>query len=124
MRGWRRIGIVLSVFWFVWFFFWLRQNTIEEAWTKSGISYCSRSAEIRREGVGSFLDPQYQKKVEAIDREEKECRDKAVAHFTSVVAPDWLVAVSDAISLAFLWLLGWIVVRVGRWVAAGFQQQA
>jgi hypothetical protein len=78
MRGWRRLGIVLSVFWFVGFGFWLRQADFDSA---------------RKGAVGA-------------------------------VTPVWAIVIIDAFVLAVLWLLAWMVVAVGRWVAAGFQQQA
>jgi hypothetical protein len=35
----------------------------------------------------------------------------------------WGIVAFDAASLAFFWLLAWIVVGAGRWVAAGFQKR-
>jgi hypothetical protein len=74
MRGWHRIGLVLSVFWFVWFDWWLRKYAFDTAW--------------------------------------------------DVVTPKGAVAVVDALSLAVLWSVVWIIVMVGRWVAAGFRRAA
>jgi hypothetical protein len=39
-----------------------------------------------------------------------------------VVTPKGAVAVVDALSLAVLWLVVWITVMVGRWVASGFRR--
>jgi hypothetical protein len=72
MRGWLQIGVVLSVFWFVWFDWWLRKYAFDTAW--------------------------------------------------DVVTPKRAVAVVDALSLAVLWLVVWITVMVGRWVASGFRR--
>jgi hypothetical protein len=35
----------------------------------------------------------------------------------------WIFVAVDLGSIALFWLLAWIVVSVGRWVAAGFRQQ-
>jgi hypothetical protein len=74
MRGWHRIGLVLSAFWFVWFDSWLRKYAFDTA--------------------------------------------------SDVVTPKGAVAVVDALSRAVLWSVVWIIVMVGRWVAAGFRRAA
>jgi hypothetical protein len=35
----------------------------------------------------------------------------------------WVLLAFEAASLALFWLLAWIVVCVGRWIAAGFRPQ-
>jgi hypothetical protein len=41
-----------------------------------------------------------------------------------IVSPWWGIILVDAFVLGLLWVLAWIVVAVGRWVTAGFRQQA
>jgi hypothetical protein len=118
MRGWRRIGIVLSVFWFIGFGWWLRQDTYDSAWKISGYDRCGAIADMKRAPLWNNDD------LARVNREEHECEEKAKARFLRDVTPLWGVIVADALSLGALWLLAWIVVAVGRWVAAGFRQQA
>jgi hypothetical protein len=126
MRGWRRIGIVLSVFWCIGFSWWLleveREND-RRLWIASGWNVCDADAKDKREQLSWN---ERERIIARVDREERECKEKAAARFHSMVEikPWWGFAVANAISLALLWLLAWIVVCVGRWVAAGFRQQA
>jgi hypothetical protein len=126
MRGWRRLGVALSVFWFVGFWVWLRQADHDSAWTVSGYGTCSVIAEARREVWIDFdrTDPQVNENLEKINRWQRQCEDIASADYFRKATPMWSILAADALSLALLWLLAWMIIAVGRWVAATFRQQA
>jgi hypothetical protein len=126
MHGWRRLGIVLSVLWFVGFWLWLRQADHDSAWTASGYRTCSVSAGARREVWIDFdpTDPQVIETLEKINRWQRQCEDIASADYFRKATPMWSILAADALSLALLWLLAWMITAVGRWVAATFRQQA
>jgi hypothetical protein len=139
MRGWRRLGIVFSVIWFVGFGFWVRQYDSDEKWQMSGHQHCYRLYEIRRQGLSTLQQAtrnlytgdrlaQYEKedsdKLAQYETDLKQCQEKAVQKFIETVSPWWGVVFVDAVVLGLLWLVAWMIVAVGRWVAAGFRQQA
>jgi hypothetical protein len=96
MKGWRRLGVVLSVLWFIGFGWWLRQADLDFAARYAGYATCIDLGDC----------------------------DRASERFLSVVTPWWGIVIADALSIGALWLLAWIAVVVVRWVAAGFRQQA
>jgi hypothetical protein len=129
----------LSVFWFVGFGWWLRGFDIDEKWQMSGHPYCYQLYQIRREGLSSIQQSrgnfytgdrraQYEKedsdKLAQYERDLKQCQEEAVHKFMEIVSPWWGIILVDAFVLGLLWVLAWIVVAVGRWVTAGFRQQA
>ena len=126
MLGWRRLGVVLSVFWFVGFGFWLGQEDHDSAWTASGYRTCSVVAGARREIWIDFdrTDPQVNENLEKIDRWQRQCEDIASAEYLRKATPMWGILAADALSLALLWLAAWAIVAVWCWVAAAFRQQA
>jgi hypothetical protein len=130
---------VLSVFWFVGFGVWLRDYDLAEKWEMAGHLHCYTLFDIKREGLSNVQQQrrsyitgdrlaQYEKEdreaLAQYDRELKECREQAVQRFQETVSPIWGIVLADAFVLALLWFLAWIVVAIGRWVRAGFQQQA
>jgi hypothetical protein len=128
MGGWRRIGVVLSVLWFVGFGGWLwvdgvGRNSEFHVWQ---LGHCSRMSDMRREPI-RLDDPQRAQKYAKIEEQEKACRDKASALFRqemdTLKSHIWVLVAIDAASLAFFWLLAWIVVGVSRWIARGFRPQ-
>jgi broad specificity phosphatase PhoE len=108
MRGWRRIGVVLSVFWFVGFGLWLRHADVDRAWKIAGYDICL-SPDIYDDAERYYV-----------------CSDRAHRTFEDLVAssPWWMDVVAAALSVGALWFLAWIAVVVGRWVAVGFRPQA
>jgi hypothetical protein len=103
MKGWRRLGVVLSVLWFVGFGVWLRQADFDYAARVAGYEVC---------------------RLYDATEQYNDCLDRASARFLSTATPWWAIIVIDALSVGALWLLAWIVFVVGRWVIAGFRQQA
>ncbi len=106
-RGWRRIGIVLSVMWFVGFFgYWFVVDYSErqEAHVQY-ISYCyskfdwnTQRAEERRAPARSYSG-------------------------NSGPVVGMIVAV-DLATILIGWLIAWVVIAAVRWVARGFAQNA
>jgi hypothetical protein len=124
MSGWYRLGVVLSVLWcfvFSWWLWELERKEDRRLWVASGWEVCIAVADDERKGL-RWDDDRNRNRVE---REERECREKAVARFRSmvVIKPWWGFLVVSAFSLGLLWLLAWAVIRIGRWIGAGFRQQ-
>jgi hypothetical protein len=133
MRGWRRLGVVLSVFWcvgFSWLLWKLERDEAHRQWRASGWEVCTLDAADKRKRLQNEEHAPLDRLelIARIDGEERECHAKAGARYDSALKrtamPVWSYVVANAISLAVLWLLAWAVVCVGRWVAAGFRQGA
>ena len=124
------LGIVLSVLWFVGFFFWRmidHTNNLSNLHI-SMFDTCWQSATHKREPL--FLlssDPQRDQKLAEIDRERDLCESEANAvseRLRRDLQARNETIILDAGLLALFWLLAGIVVRVSRWVIAGFRQEA
>ena len=104
-RGWRRIGIILSVLWFIGFglFVWsyeVRQNT---TWYSSSLSLCfAMSNETDRRtcqaDISKVFADQFDQNVKAIP----------------------LLVGVDVATIAVGWLLVWSIILLVRWVSRGF----
>lgn len=79
---------------------------------------------IAREGLGfhSFRHTV----VANLQHQDVKTRDIAyvVGHSQSDDLYAWILIAIDAASIALFWLIAWIVVCVGRWIAAAFRPQA
>jgi hypothetical protein len=117
MRGWRRIGVVLSVLWFAGFGWWLRQDDYDRARTIAGYDLCSAIYDTKRDA------PDFSEHMQQVIREFYDCENQAGARFVSAATPWWAIIVADAFSVGALWSVAWIAVAVGRWVTAGFRHQ-
>jgi hypothetical protein len=130
MKGWRRIGAVLSVLWFVGFGGWIWHTSVNNnvEFYEWQLRNCNTLSGMRREPI-QWDDPQRDQKYARIEEQDKACTDKASAFFGQQMdtlkshSHIWVLVAVDAGLLALFWLLAWIVVCVGRWVAAGFRQQ-
>jgi hypothetical protein len=127
MSGWHRIGVVLSVLWFVGFGGWLWMSEVNGHQDFYGhqIETCIFVAKMNREPLAPN-DPQYAQKDAKIDGEERACVDRAAdflsQQMSSLRSGVWLIAAAAVASLILWWLLAGIIVSVGRWVAAGFRR--
>jgi hypothetical protein len=123
MRGWRHLGVVFSVIWFVGFgvWMWITATGNVSDLHQSRLWLCYRTSEIQREPV-RFDD---QQRLARIASEEKACEDKASALFfeqwDTLRSYSWVIVLIDVASIALFWLLAWIIISVGRWVAIGFR---
>jgi hypothetical protein len=120
MRGWRRLGVVLSVLWFIGFGWWLRQADYDNAMKFAGYDMCSYAYERKRAREFSDLEQALREDAQ-VNREFHDCLHRAGEDFVRLITPWWVIIVMDVLSIALMWLLAWIIVRVGRWVAVGFR---
>jgi hypothetical protein len=121
MRGWRRLGIVLSVFWFAgfgWFLLNERLDDFNHDW-KMNTYICDSTYERKR------YAPEFQylseEAANQVAKDFHNCLEREGAK-TNFRTPLWGIVVIDALSIGAVWLLAWIVLAVGRWIAAGFRQ--
>jgi hypothetical protein len=104
-RGWRRIGVILSVIWFVGFglYAWTDSTTQSSNFYKASLSVCY--------GLSKPADG---------DR----CKNEATALFKQEADKRWeqfpLFLAFDLATVAVGWLLVWAVVALVRWVGRGF----
>jgi hypothetical protein len=98
MRGWRRLGIVFSVFWFIAFGLWMRQHEIDSM-RETFRDHCHTVYEMRRR----YIDPSYETK-DMIDSQERECYYQAEKSALSL-APQMAAALLwGSLSLPLVWL--------------------
>jgi hypothetical protein len=72
MKGWRRLGAVLSILWFVVFGGWLwisSANNINESFVRQ-LEHCFNISKMGREPL-RYADPQYDQKNAKIESEHK-----------------------------------------------------
>ena len=102
LNGWQRIGVVLSVVWAIGAFFAVRQQQVEAA---------DRVFRIRHDACA----------MEATAEMTQRCHDafslQDAMHATAYW-PD--VAFMSLAPVAAGWLVAWLVLRVVRWIRAGF----
>jgi hypothetical protein len=115
-NGWKLIGIVVSVIWFVGFFLnqWHSRVTgVLDLYTIELIAcYQPRDATASAE------------KHEEADQAQAKCKDKARAdharNFDAAKTEIPLLLVADFVTVVFGWLIAWMVVAVTRWIRRGF----
>src|SRR5262249_8791325 len=82
------------------------------------LDICVKNAEMRRESLQPN-DPAYASRDAQIERDLKDCSDRASDFFTKQVGDLWsnlwILLLVDLASIALAWLLVWIVVRLVRW---------
>jgi hypothetical protein len=134
MNGWYRIGIVLSVLFFISFGGWLWTYQVEEG--RKSLEYGWHSCDLDREIAWEryagkitdqdwLRDPKYLEYHHKLMQEESDCRDRASAAYASGWNEMWKTAVTiAAISVALLWLVALITVAVVRWIVNGFRVRA
>jgi Flp pilus assembly protein TadB len=127
MRSWRALGLVFSVLWLVGFGVWLWISSVGERpeWYALQLQRCYSSSEIKREK----LQPErYDSQLADVSREYQSCivqaktifdgqMDELRSHVRKIMA-------LNAGALAAIWLLVFLGVPVGRWVALCFGKWA
>jgi hypothetical protein len=110
IRVWRRLGVVISVLWFIGFFVWTWNNEDEEnaLGRKIHADYC-----IAESGPGGMFGPHPDRPASEMDR-----RYACFKGFHEHKSPFDVVLINDLLLIALAWLLAWITIRVGRWVMA------
>jgi hypothetical protein len=123
MRSWRGLGLVVSVLWLVGFGVWLWISSVGERpeWYALQLQRCYSSSEIKREK----LQPErYDSQLADVSREYQSCivqaktifdgqMDELRSHVRKIMA-------LNAGVLAAIWLLVFLGVPVGRWIALRF----
>ena len=127
MRSWRWLGLVFSVLWLVGFGVWLWISSVGDRpeWYALQLQRCYSSSEIKREK----LQPErYDSQLADVSREYQSCivqaktifdgqMDELRSHVRKIMA-------LNAGALAAIWLLVFLGVPVGRWVALCFGKWA
>jgi hypothetical protein len=118
MNGWIRLGIVLSVVWAIAVFFYVRNIDFNRAsaFLDERYSSCVKvmHAEIDRLPLGSDLDV-------AVGKEYSDCVDSAMNHMFDKDRGPGYAALAALAPIPFIWLIGWLVFLVIRWVVRGFK---
>ena len=126
MRGWRRLGVVLSVIWFIGFGAWMWITSTDNLGKdyQSSLGFCYSIGSMEREPI-RWDDPQAQQRLAVIESQEKACRQRASEGFHQgwehLKSQSWLIVLVDVVSIVLFWLVALIIVSVGRWVAIGFR---
>jgi hypothetical protein len=105
----RRLGVVLSVLWFVTFPLWAWENPVDSE-RRAYLKMCLALTEIQdpKSSNDAYVEP-----TVCFDgaRARYDYADRSVESSTI-----WLFILIDLVPIALAWLLAWIVIRVSRWV--------
>jgi hypothetical protein len=125
LGGWQRIGVILSVLWFIGFgvFMFDEEISRHSASHVRQLGNCNKIAEFERQWFLRRDDPAYATKDAEVQRKLDKCRDDADAFFMEQDPRSslWIILLIDLASIALAWLLVWTVVSLVRWVSRGFQ---
>lgn len=126
-RGWRRIGIVLSVIWFVGFGSYLWSGDVSRigefySWQ---LKNCYARETIRNEALQYAKDERDREKWSAeTEAKAKECRAKASAfhsyQWEQARGGLWILFAVDLATILLGSLVVWLIVLVARWINRGF----
>jgi hypothetical protein len=127
-RGWRRVGIVLSVIWFLGFgiYLWGADEQSKVQQLKLVMDDCDMTFRIAEQGLDEEhgLKPQeYMAKWRPINEKRTKCYADAMLETESRSPRSTRFAVVLAIDLVMIvigWLIVWGCVAVGRWIHRGF----
>jgi len=128
-RGWRRVGIVLSVIWFVGFaaFIWVLDMRDKSDFLGHQLHFCGLILDTDTESLQYFKDDgERQKKDSANWTKYHDCQAKAQAFFIADAERGHgatgiaLLFGVDLATVLISWLVTWLVVLVVRWVGRGF----
>jgi hypothetical protein len=131
--GWRRIGIVGSVIWFVSFalILWTSETGRISDFYGFQLRHCKTILDMATEGLGNrpILDSkekidEYDRRWEANWAKYEKCQEEAREFYRreagdSVKGIPILLAI-DFGSVGLGWLIAWLIARVVRWVHRGF----
>jgi hypothetical protein len=126
-RGWRRIGVVLSVIWFIGFgdYIWVSEVGRIGEFYRWQLETCGKILSNANDGLQYIAKQEEREKRQSENRAKyKECQDSASSFHGSSNADlrkgiPLLLAV-DLGTVAFGWLVVWLVTLVVRWVQRGF----
>ena len=128
MRNWRWLGLVFAVLWLVVFGVWLWISSVGDRheWYALQLQRCYSSSDMKREKLQT--DGYEGQKVAEVTREYSACIERAKAIFDGQMDEvrshvRKTMAVNAGV-LAAIWLLVFVGVPVGRWVAAALREWA
>jgi hypothetical protein len=129
MKGWRRIGIIVSVIWFLGFSIYLWNGADAEADRLRSLraDHCFSDKERSSDRLQYISDPERRKKEEvAIASTYDKCIDDVVEQWSRNHPINNLSRTGAAIlginlaTIGLGWLIVWGCVALGRWVHRGF----
>lgn len=137
LDGWRRIGVILSVVWFIGFagyiWSWDRQETA--SFYAMQLSLCSAAHRMVAQSLeGRFSDPAWGDKRDreeaANDARYEKCQAEARNFYSSQIGENagwarWALGLAllfgvDLLTIVFGWLIAWFFILMVRWVQRGF----
>jgi hypothetical protein len=126
-RGWRRIGIVVSVVWFIAFaaYVWSDSNLRNGDFYSSQLRMCYTILDVANESLQYARTPEERDKRSSENRAKYEkCNADAKALFFSEADQLYkgipIILGVDLATIAIGWALVWFVVFVVRWIRRGF----
>ena len=128
MKGWRRIGIIVSVIWFLGFGVLLWNQFVEDTVAPYALDLkiCSAIEQHRDEfwQAKARNSEELSEKLQANQDEYEKCASKAKLQWESERPSDSVLAIAvlmiDLVTIALGWLIVWGSVALGRWVYRGF----
>jgi hypothetical protein len=130
-RGWRRIGIVLSVIWFLGFGVFLWETSLNDLVRPYAYQLKQCGYLIDSSALPDYLTPEMQDKLNKGNWDRyHECEDRAKIRFEEQLRnnPDSLRLVGvlgvDLITIGLGWMFVWGCVAVVRWIRRGFADAA
>jgi hypothetical protein len=126
-RGWRRIGIVVSVIWFIAFggYVWSDSTRHNVDFYEFQLRMCNAIWEVANESLQSARTPEERDKRSSENRAKYEkCNADAKTLFFSQADQLYrsipILLGVDLATIAVGWALVWFVVFIARWIRRGF----
>jgi hypothetical protein len=106
LNGWKRIGIVMSVFWILGAGIYQRNYDLKEASSLENLTYS--------------LCADHQKANKNFDND---CMKVSHEDFDSSIKYSWVnVAVTALVPIPLFWLIIYGLIKIYRWIRLGFKQ--
>jgi hypothetical protein len=136
INGWCRLGIVLSILWFISFGLWLQDNIADSSSLGNDYAYCLKRYDpdleafirdhpwLQEEPVFSTkFQREWKPYTGELRLKEADCKDRAHDNFKYRWSFAWIAAPTiAAMSVTLMWLVALITVAAVRWIAAGFRR--
>ncbi len=127
LNGWQRIGIVLSLIWFVIFGGYVWQESAKHSgdFYKSSLLTCGEILDTKQESLRYIEKQEDRNEKEAANVAEYEkCRGDAEKLFYREVDANYasipIYLAIDFGIVVFGWLVAWLVVAISKWIRRGF----
>jgi len=135
LSGWQRIGVILSVIWFIGFagYIWHADRKEKADFYVWQLHMCSEIWDTENESLNYIQDPNERDKREASNRAKyDQCNEEARKFYAVQIGenagrPHWGLAMGlligvDLLTIGIAWLLAWLTISVVRWVRRGFHR--